>query len=155
MKLLLILSLAISAYAFTPAQTKLAKYLHEVGKLHGYGNSLPAIALVESNLGLYQIGAISADFGIMQISIKSHLAHIGVADTVLNRSKYATLLVTNPDYCINAALTELNYWKSVRNRTNYTKYIASYNQGNTISNYDYVRKVSNAIQQLKQANILQ
>ena len=155
--LLIVITLAITFVqlkALTLDQVRIAQQSYAIGAPYNLGHSLAAIALVESQLGIYQINAKSADYGIHQVHIKSHLAHIDIKDTQLNRSKYATKLITDSIYCANAALRELLYWKVTRKRSNYIRYISSYNQGSRITNYDYVRKVSAAIRQLRTARII-
>ena len=98
-----------------------------VGKRYNLELTMAAIAWQESAGGRYQIG--NNDYGIYQINIKYYLEHFGIKDSYHNRSKYATLLIVNPETSEAYVIDKLIY---LRNRHNgsYLKVWKHYNGSN-------------------------
>jgi hypothetical protein len=155
MKLLLTtLLLACSLQAFTPSQVSVINLAIKLGKPYNLSNTLAGIVVVESSAGKYKVNPTTEDYGVSGINIKSVLSRMGVPDTYLNRSRYATYLVTEDRFAIRAALAELIYWRDSRNRKSWYRMVGSYNQGHYLRNNTYAVKVANAIKLLKTQNII-
>lgn len=155
MKLLIILlPLWLFSASFSPAQLATIKLAIELGKPYDLSNTLAGIVMVESKAGVYQVNPSSEDYGVTGININSFLNRMKIPNTYYNRSKYATHLITDQQYAIKAALSELIYWRDVRRRTSWYHYVGSYNQGNTVQSNHYAQEVAKAIKQLKHLNIL-
>ena len=145
MKILFIMLITISAcFSLTKEQTRILKLCYNYGKIYNLGNTLMGICYVESALGIYKVG--NNDYGIAQVNIKSHLARIGVKDTYMNRSKYATKLVIDDHYNLYGAIQELLYWKS--KKKNWIHYVSAYNRGHK-GPINYALKISKSIKLLK------
>ena len=154
MQLVLLLLISLNLYALTPAQTKAINLAIEVGKPYDLSNTLAGITLVESRAGLYKVNPITQDYGLTGINIHSFMRRLFIADNYMNRSKYATLLITDDNYALKAAVSELVYWRDSRQRTSWYHLVGSYNQGNVVRNNNYANKVANAIKELKQLELL-
>ena len=100
---------------------------YSVGTRYDLGLTMAAIAWQESDGGRYQIG--NNDYGIYQINIRYYLKHFGIKDHYYNRSKYATLLITDPESSEAYVIDKLIY---LRNRHNgsYLKVWKHYNGSN-------------------------
>ena len=78
-----------------------------VGKQYDIGLTLAAIAWHESKGGRWQIGTRSEDYGIYHINIYWYLREIKVPVNMWNKSKYATILMTNPEIAETYVITKL------------------------------------------------
>ncbi|MDX1532785.1 MAG: transglycosylase SLT domain-containing protein [Nitrosopumilaceae archaeon] len=117
---------------------------------HGYGLTLAAIIINESQAGLYRVNPESKDYGLTQISIKTAIDRMGYNDTPFMRSVVASRLVFDDELAIELAIEELLYWDGRRNGE--WKYVvASYNSGNDPSNglKYYYPKIARTVHQLK------
>jgi len=65
---------------------------------YSLGYTLAAINWQESVGGVYQISMDGNDYGIYHINIHWYLKAVHKKDTMWNRSKYATVLLTKPKY---------------------------------------------------------
>jgi len=124
-----------------------------IAKPYQLGNTIAGIIWVESKC-VYKVNPVTGDYGITQVNIKSLLNRLELPTTTLNKSFYATQLVTEDAYAVKAALAELLYWQLDRKRTGWYHLVGSYNQGNVIESNNYASKVANAIRYLKQQGVL-
>jgi len=69
---------------------------YEAGVDYNLGYTLAAINWQESVGGVYQISMDYHDFGIYHINIKWYLRGEKIKDTMWNRSKYSTFILTHP-----------------------------------------------------------
>lgn len=153
MKLVLILStFVLSLFALTPNQISTIQYVYNKCIPYDLQNSCAAIALVESDAGIYQVSTDYSDFGIMQINLQTHLRHLQLPNTPFNRSRVSTRLITDIDYNIEWAINELLFWKSLHN-DNWLLIWGSYNGGFS-PNLQYAQKVADTIKYLKQQGII-
>lgn len=138
-------------------QKEIIKEIHKYGDIYDLGNTLVGIALVESQLGKYQIGTSSNDYGIMQISIKSALDRLGIENTSLKRSQVGTSLIVDRMFNYSMAIAELKFWQKkygTGTRWQWVQMINSYNNGHRSKNFKYAKKVSKAIRRLKREGYL-
>jgi hypothetical protein len=166
MKLLYIITIALaitytqvfaSTLHLNSSQKEIITEVHKYGDIYDLGNTLAGIALVESQLGKYQIGTSSSDYGIMQISIKSALDRMGIENTRYKRSQLATLLITDRMFNYSMAIAELKFWQKKYGKGTHWQWVQmvnSYNNGHHSTNFNYANKVSKAIRRLKENGYL-
>jgi hypothetical protein len=99
---------------------------------HGYGLTLAAIIIQESQGGLYRVNPESKDYGLTQINIKTAINRLGYKDTPFMRSVAASKIVFDDDLAIALAIEELLYWDDRRDGQ-WNHVVASYNSGNNMS----------------------
>jgi len=117
---------------------------------HGYGLTLAAIIIKESQGGLYRVNPESKDFGLTQINIKTAISRLGYKDTPFMRSVAASKIVFDDDLAIALAIEELLYWES-RRGGQWSHVVASYNSGNNMRKglKNYYPRVAKLVEQLK------
>jgi len=157
MKLLLSLVIMLTALVgkdLTDYQRDRVLACKKAGEPYDLGNTLAGICYHESLAGLIKINPSSKDYGITQININSLLDHLHKRHTAYNISYYATILVEDDNYAMQAALLELQYWKLDRKRTGWHHMLNSYNSGNDVTGCTYSMKIAEAIKYLKQQGVL-
>lgn len=117
---------------------------------HGYGLTLAAIIIKETQGGLYRVNPESKDYGLTQINIKTAVDRLGYEDTPFMRSVAASKIVFDDDLAIALAIEELLYWDK-RRGGDWKTVVASYNDGTIIGSdgWNYYRQVAEIVQQLK------
>jgi len=152
-KLLLLLFLIKGVYAdeytiMSNNQKDIIQYAYIYGMKYDLSWTLAAIAFIESKGGKYQISVDGHDYGVMQINIKSALAREGLKDTPFMRSKLATRLITDMDYCLEHAVAEIQFWQNRYGADRYSRVWGSYNGGHK-GNKSYAKKIIKTIAMLK------
>jgi len=92
-----------------------------IGNDYNLGLTLAAICWQESMGGRWQISTDGNDVGLYHINLHWYMKEFHIKDTIWNRSKYATLLITKPElsrvYVLakltNLARTNHNNWHKV------------------------------------------
>lgn len=131
-------------------QIEVLKAVYKIGKPRGYGETLAAIALVESGAGRYLVNPRTGDYGVMQINLKTASArtkqHTSKKINDTNKTIIKNTLLKNIHFGAAYAMLELDFWKKSHNG-NMSKMVASYNGG---YNYkapapqQYAKKISTA-----------
>lgn len=116
----------------------------------GYGLTLAAIIVTESQGGLYRVNPNSLDYGLTHINVKTAINRLGYKDTPFMRSVAASKIVFDDDLAIAIAIEELLYWHGRRNGQ-WRQVVASYNSGNNMTNglREYYPKISKTVNKLK------
>jgi hypothetical protein len=116
----------------------------------GYGFTLAAIIIRESQGGLYRVNPNSLDYGLTHINVKTAVNRMGYKDTPFMRSVAASKIVFDDDLAIALAIEELLYWHG-RRGGEWKHVVASYNSGNNMKNglRDYYPKISKTVNELK------
>lgn len=117
---------------------------------HGYGLTLAAIIINESQAGLYKVNPESKDYGLTHINIKTAVVRLGYKDTPFMRSVVASKVVFDDDLAIALAIEELLYWDKRREGV-WKHVVSSYNSGNNMSKgiKYYYPKVAKTVNQLR------
>ncbi|MGL6228596.1 MAG: transglycosylase SLT domain-containing protein [Culicoidibacterales bacterium] len=158
-KLFAILAICVAAVSINananscnldPDQVQVLKTVYKVGKARGYGETLAAIALVESSAGRYLVNPRTGDYGVMQINLKTASArtaqHTSKKINSTNQRIIKDTLLKNIEFGATYAMLELDFWKK-SHKGNVNKMMASYNGG---YNYkapapqSYVKKINKA-----------
>ena len=156
-KLFTILLISLSFSTASASSCKLAedqievlKAVYKIGKPRGYGETLAAIALVESGAGRYLVNPTTGDYGVMQINLKSASArtnqHTSKKINDSNRNIIKNTLLKNVQFGAAYAMMELDFWKK-SHKGNMHKMVASYNGGYNYSKpvpQLYAKKISTA-----------
>jgi len=156
--LLLLLPLLLSAnYAkdyskLTAEQKTIIQHAFNFGKHHDLSWTLAAKVWEESDAGERVISTndhskYGRDYGITQVNIYWFLKSKHTAYTKANIAKFASKLVRNDNYALQAAVDNIKRWQR-RYPTNYREVWAHYNGGNT-PNYEYANRIAKRIQVLK------
>jgi len=105
------------------------------GLQYNLGFSLAAICWHESLGGRWQltVGEMSSDYGLYHINIYWYLKEIKVKDTMWNRSRYATILMTQPDVAETYVINKLQTLVKAYNG-DYNKVWTAYNGSKVYAN---------------------
>ena len=131
-------------------QKHIAYWLRERGEPYNLGLTLPAIAMAESNLGLYRLNIDSRDIGLMQINYKTGANILGVTNHYKKIELYQKLIYDD-DLNVTLAIKVLKHFEG----KGWKNMVISYNIGNNTSpSYklrgdSYYKKVSNNLKVLK------
>jgi len=90
-------------------QKNIAYKIYDIGSKNDIGLTLTSIAWQESKFGKYRISVNYEDVGFYHINLYWFFKEMGIQDTMYNRSKYITILITKPNieekFVINKILT--------------------------------------------------
>lgn len=125
-----------SAYKFNNNQKKVLNISYALGKRHGLGFSLAAIAWRESSAGEYLMNLNDPSFGVYHILLKTAKKRTGIKGLKSNKLAYA--LTTNIRLSASFAIKELNFWKKTLkgSNRNWINVWSAYNGG-----FNYKKKI--------------
>ena len=116
------------------------------GEPHGFGHTLAAIALVESDAGLNGISTDHQDFGVTGVNLKWYLRDKGIKSTLYSRSQWSTKLVRNDAMCYTYSIKVLKQF--YRKYGTYKGAVSGYNNGSAY-NPVYYGKIQQWVKFLK------
>ena len=116
------------------------------GEPYGFGHTLAAIVLVESDAGLYRISTDQRDFGVTGINIKWYLKDKGIKSNLYSRSKWSSRLVRNDVMCYTHSIKVLKQFYSKYGT--YKGAVSGYNNGSSY-NPAYYGKIQKWVKFLK------
>lgn len=136
---------------FNTNQYHVLQQAYDKGEPYDLGLTLAAITLVESRAGEVVININkggSPDLGVAQINLKTASNRIGV-EGVYKKNLLASKLITDMDFNLQLALTELLYWEEHKDSWAHT--VASYNSGwdESYGMKYYVPKVKKSLKTIK------
>lgn len=109
-------------------QLDVVRFSFEYGLEYDLGYSLAAIALQESNAGLWNINISDPSAGYYHVTLDKVLNIYGWQDNGFNRNRAAQLLIDVPPLAARLAVRELQFWYSYT-RGSWLDTWASYNAG--------------------------
>ena len=136
---------------FTAKQLHTLQTAYEKGEPYDLGLTMAAITLVESRAGEVVININkggSPDLGVAQINLKTASNRVGVKDGY-KKNLLASKLITDMDFNLQLALTELLYWEEHKDSWAHT--VASYNSGwdESYGMKHYVPKVKKSLKTIE------
>ena len=137
----------------TQSQKDVIQFAFDFGKPTNLSWTLAAKVWEESNAGENVISTkahprYGRDYGISQNNIYWFLTSRGTGYTKANIAKFASKLVRDDAYCLQASVDNIHYWQK-RYPTDYKEVWAHYNGGNN-PNYNYAGRIAKRIQVLRQ-----
>lgn len=129
------------------------EYSYAYGKPEGLGYTLAAIALVESQAGLYKVNLESRDFGVHQINERTLFSTLGVTSH-WKKKEIITKVIVDDSLSAYLAMSVLKHFNKVH-KGSWKKTVMSYNIGNrkdkiTVKRGEaYYNKVVTSVRMLK------
>lgn len=137
----------------SPEQKYRLEYSYHYGYPDGLGYTLAAIALVESQAGLYKINTDTKDYGLHQINELTIFNTLGVT-SYWKKKEIITKVVTDDSLSAYLAMSVLSHFQ--KNTGSWKEMVMRYNIGNQNNTkalkkgLDYYSKVRDNVSMLKQ-----
>jgi len=146
MKIIMIMLMSISLYAFSAEQEKTLEFAYQFGKRYGLENTIRAIVMKESSGGIHLKNKHINACGIAQILVRTwkrryrdDIAHLHISDDAI-----CSLLKRDDELNLLAAVEEIKFWQHVHGKNAWNKIYASYYAGYNYSSSEgkeYAKKV--------------
>jgi len=137
----------------TPEQESVLHFSYSYGAQYNYGYTLAAIAMIESDLGRWNLNLGDPSAGVYHLTVDKAVDKLGWAHTPFNYNRAAQLLMDDIYFAAEIAVETIDWWYEYHEGDFYKTW-ASYN-GGFKGNPLYADKVYASIKKIKQCKWLE